>query len=485
MRKILLIGLLTLFISNANSQFTFHSFLDSINKISLAADKIILIDSFFNQMNAVGIPFIEGDTANFIYYGDVVSVNVAGDFNGWGSGGLWLCNKIPETNFFYYSRVFEQTARLDYKFILNAGNWILDPHNPNQVSGGFGPNSELAMPGYVQPWEIEIYDGVEQGTIESFSLASPEVGKSFNIQIYMPPGYEDANDFAYSTVYVHDGHEYISLGSMTNVLNNLLDSNKIDPLIAVFIKPNDRTDEYAGANRFNYAQYVSETVVPYIDANYKTYPHKESRLTMGASFGGNTSGLIAHTYPKVFANSGWHSPALWPNDGEVALLYITDKKDVKIYFNVGTYENLGIDWPSFTDELTSLGYEFEWKQFYEGHSWGQWRATIDDILQYFFPPGFTPVNVEKSNAEKFSIGKIYPNPSSSIAFLPFTISTPGEYNLNVYNQLGQLIINDSYSYNTAGERSIEIETSQLYEGIYYYVLRNSKESLSGKIVVKW
>ena len=100
-----------------------------------------------------GIPFIEDSTANFIYLGTPNSVSVPGDFNGW-STSAWPMTHLSQTNFWYRSENFELDARLDYKFVMNGSNWILDPENPNICQGGFGPNSELSMPLYVQPWEI-------------------------------------------------------------------------------------------------------------------------------------------------------------------------------------------------------------------------------------------------------------------------------------------------------------------------------------------
>ncbi len=483
MKKFLSISILFLAVSSAYCQFSFHSFLDSINDVDDSVAKVILIDTFFKQVSEAGTPFIEGDTANFIYYGVASTVDIAGDFNNWGSD-LWNCNRIGKTNFFYYSRTFEQTARLDYKFILDGSNWILDPRNPRQVSGGYGPNSELAMPGYIQPWEIKKYEGVAQGSIKSFTLESPQVGKNFSIQVYLPPGYEQAGGHAFSTVYVHDGHEYLGLGSMRNVLDNLLDSNKIDPLIVVFIRPLNRDDEYAAANRFNYAQYVAETVVPYIDANYKTYPHAEYRLTMGASYGGNISGLISYTYPDVIANSGWHSPALWPNRGEVAEMYVNAKKNVKIYFNVGTYENLGVDWDWFTQGLSGLGYEYNWDELYEGHSWGQWRATTDDILEYFFPPGTTPVSIEHTRDEILLSTQNYPNPASSFTFIPLLLERKGTAKLAIYNETGQLVKSSAYTFATPGKHVIELDASHFMAGAYFYTLEHESGSISGTMMVK-
>ncbi len=482
MKKIIAVGVMIFVITAGNCQMSFHSFLDSISEITDPAIKIELIDTLMNQLGSDKIPYIEGDTANFIYNGSANSVWIAGDFNGWGND-MWKCQRIEDTDFFYYSQILKQTARLDYKFVLNETNWILDPRNPNQVSGGFGPNSELAMPGYIQPWEIEKYEGVAQGTFESFSLASPEVGRTYNIQVYLPPNYDESGAQNYPVAYVHDGGEYISLGSMGNVIDNLLDDGSIDPIIAVFISPISRNNEYAEDNRFNFAQYIVETVVPLIDSSYNTLAHRKFRLTMGASFGANISGLISFTYPKVFANSGWHSPALWPNDGEVALLYLGEKKDVNIYFNYGTYENLGVNWEEFRSALDIHGYEYDWQNYYEGHSWGLWRATTDDILMYFFPAGSSPalgINNEISGA--ISVGQNYPNPVESTTYIPLNISKEGKYTMKVYNQLGQSEISQNYAFATQGKHIIEMNVEQLSDGIYSYVIKMDSEGVSGIMV---
>lgn len=470
-----------------NAQLSFHAFLDSISKISDPTNKAVLIDTFFNHLDTAGIPYIEADTANFIYYGEADSVWIAGDFNGWGGNmqiNAWRCNRIPETEFFYYSHVFEPTARLDYKFIINQNSWITDPRNPNLILGGFGANSELAMPEYVQPWEIEEYEGVEKGSIEGFKLESPQIGRNFDIKVYMPPGYDEASDFAFSTVYVHDGGEYISLANMDNVLDNLLDSGKIDPLLVVFISPKIRDDEYAFGNRNNFAAFIAETVVPYIDSAYKTYPHAQYRLTMGASFGGNISAIIAYKYPEVFGNTGWHSPALWPNEGEAGSYYYAgEKKDVKMYFNAGTYEFLGVDWFSFTEGLTNKGYDFDWKLFHEGHSWGLWRATIDDILTYFFPPGTTPLGIDEPSKALNSCS-LYPNPTNSHVVIEATVKTKGTFWIDIYNQLGQLKSTSNEENGSSGKVKFEMDVGNLSSGVYFYILRGVSEIKGGKMIIK-
>ena len=170
MKKILF-TLIFVLSSLAYSQSQFQQFIDHVNSLGDPAAKQAAVDSFMTYARTVGIPFIEDSTANFIYLGNPNSVSVPGDFNGW-SATAWPMTKLSQTNFWYRSENFEMDARLDYKFVLNGSNWILDPENPHTCQGGFGPNSELSMPLYVQPWEINYNPNIAHGTVVTKTIFS-------------------------------------------------------------------------------------------------------------------------------------------------------------------------------------------------------------------------------------------------------------------------------------------------------------------------
>ena len=377
--------LATLLLSvNLYPQTNFSDFINRVNLINKPIEKSAIVDSFLTIARKQGIPFIEGETANFIYRGNVTTVDVAGDFNDWTPDGRFT--NLAATNFFYYSKTFEQNARVDYKLVLNGNNWILDPENAHQISGGYGPNSELAMPGYTQPWEIKFNSSTSHGRVENKLILSTNTNSGFEIKVYLPPGYNSSDSDTYPSVYFQDGFEYISLGSAVDVIDNILDSNKIRPLIAIFVKPNNRNEEYAGKKRFQYESFFVQELVPLIDSVYKTKRNPSQRLIMGDSFGGNISALISYNHPNIFGNCGLHSGAFWPNGNEVYNLITSGiKKEIKYSAVWGTYESLFKNMRNFRDNLLQKGYQFSWSEFPEGHSWGLWRANIDKILIDIFP----------------------------------------------------------------------------------------------------
>ncbi len=77
---------------------------------------------------------------------NVSKVYVAGSFNGWSQGADELVKDADGS--FKLSRPFE-AGRYTYKFVVD-GDWIPDPKNPLQESGGYG-NSILEISGETEP----------------------------------------------------------------------------------------------------------------------------------------------------------------------------------------------------------------------------------------------------------------------------------------------------------------------------------------------
>lgn len=363
-----------------------ENFSELIETVNLAdsVDQFELVDEFFETVSS--FPIIETDTdVYFIYTGEASSVAVAGDFNQWNPSGHSL-QKLRDTDVWFRKALFESNARLDYKLVINGTNWILDPKNPNSILGGFGANSELAMPAYEQPWEVNEQDGIEKGTIEQTTLTSDFTGKTYTLQVYLPPGYTDSK--SYPVAYFQDGSDYLNIASSNVVLDNLIDKGDIEPLIGVFVVPTNRNIEYAFDDRFKYTDFFIQELVPYIDAEYKTITSPQSRAVIGDSYGGNISAIIAFTNPDVFGNCGIHSGAFQPNNFHTNDLVMDGtKKEIRIASIWGTYEgaSLPANMRRIKDYLEENNYDITWKELPEGHSWGLWRATLDDMLTFFFP----------------------------------------------------------------------------------------------------
>lgn len=467
------------------AQNQFQQFIAYVNSLSDPTLKQAAVDSFITYARTKGIPFITGDSANFIYRGNVSSISLAGDFNGWTPN--WNLTNLPGTNFWYYSKIFESDARLDYKFVRNGNDWILDPENPKQVVGGFGPNSELAMPEYIQPWEINYQSNIPHGIVVNRTIYSVNVGSYFQLKIYLPPDYDSTSSKRYPTVYFQDGFEYITLGSAVNVLDNLIDSNKINPVIAVFVKPNNRNDEYAGSKRVQYRLFFVNELVAFIDSNFNTISSADKRLVLGDSFGGNISALISYNHPDVFGYCGLHSGAFWPNNYETYNLIVNGPiKNIKWCSVWGTYEgSLPTNMRNFRDYLLQNNYYLSWEERHEGHSWGQWRATIDNMLMFFSP--FEPNSnelINENHLDKLILEQNYPNPFNPSTKIRYSIPPSTEYyseqqnvTLKVYDILGNelaTLVNEQKEPGNYVEDFSTLSYGNAFEftsGVYIYRLK--------------
>jgi enterochelin esterase family protein len=459
----------------------FQQFINRVNSAP-SQDRSAIVDSFMLAVPA--FPFIEDPVVHFIYRGNVTSVNVPGDANSWSSSGYPM-TKLSTTDFWYTSQVFESDARLDYKFILNGSSWILDPRNPHTVSGGFGPNSELAMPQYVQPWEIQYDSTVPHGRIESRTIFSNYRSATYSLNIYLPPDYRSVGQ-PYPVVYFQDGSEYINLGKTKNVIDNLIGYFYIQDIIAVFVTPLNRNEEYAGSLRNQYMQFFVYELVPFIDTIYNTYKARHARAVIGDSYGGNISALISYNHPGIFGNCGLHSGAFQSNNYEAFNLIVNgvNKKDSIRYFSVwGTYENpLTQNMRAFKDSLLKKGYVFVWEERHEGHSWGLWRATTDLILRHFFgyPSGVSEIN---NLPVEIKLDQNYPNPFNPTTNFQFSIANSQLTILKVYDLLGREVETLVNEVLNPGTYTVKWDASKYSSGMYLYRLQTGSYSVTKKLVM--
>ncbi len=337
------------------------------------------------------VPFISGDSVLFLYEGNVTSVSWAGDFNRWnpatdGYSGVQFGN----TGIWYITHSYPSDARLDYKLVVN-GSWILDPANPLVQYSGFGPNSELRMPLWEFPMETILINGVTRGTLgENVIITSKPENLGYNVQfrVYLPTGYDHLTHVP--VMYVTDGQEYADdrMGAMLIVLDNLIFSGNISPVIVVFIDPRDpsnlqnnrRALQYTGNIKFS--RFLAEELIPFIDSTYKTDTSAAHTAILGTSYGGWNSAFTGFHFSGQFGLIGIHSPAF---DQDIINAYDQSLKlPLKIYMSTGVINDTQDMARQMKLVLESKGYLLQYTEVNQGHSWGNWRGLIDEPLLFFF-----------------------------------------------------------------------------------------------------
>ncbi len=444
----------------------FQGFLTRVDSLP-DSERTAVVDSFMSATKS--FPVIEQDSVvHFIYRGSATSVTVPGDVNGWDPNGSPMTH-LGGTNFWYLTQTYPPDARLEYKFVTNGSTWILDPLNPHQIVEGFGPNSELRMPEYVPPPEVQYYPGIPHGYQADTVLYSSELSNSRKISVYLPPGYSASPD-SFPVVYFQDGSEAISLENMENVVDYLTAHSLIRPVIAVFVPYVNRTPEYAGKQVDSFMSFFVNGVVHYVDSTFRTIRAPQGRAVIGASYGGNISLWLGSTYPDIFGNVGAQSSYVDPAIS--ADLQNGNKRGLKIYMDLGTF-----DIPSlipmvrgFVQILKDRGYDYEYHEYNEGHSWGNWRAHVKNALELFFPPEQTGVDEAMPKPDKYSLRQNFPNPFNPTTTISYNLSALSSVTLKIYDVLGREVKTLVNGRQNAGSYTLKFDASRLSSGVYFYML---------------
>jgi enterochelin esterase family protein len=295
-------------------------------------------------------------------------------------------------------------ARIDYKLVLNGSTWILDPNNPHQQYSGFGPNSELRMPEWVFPQETVRDPSVPQGALSAdLQIASDTLAYPVRYRVYTPAGYDALSNLP--VIYVTDGHEYSDdrLGAMRIVVDNLIDDGRAAPALVVFIDPrsvatgqNQREDQYVQNPAF--AHFVARELAPAVDAAYRTRTDRDGRVILGTSIGGVFALYLGLLHPNEFGRLAIQSPAFWVTESPdwwtgpslYQMVAAAPASQFEVYMSAGTINDTATEARRMRDIMLSRSHGLTYREVPEGHSWGNWRALIDEMMIALVPGPASP-----------------------------------------------------------------------------------------------
>jgi enterochelin esterase family protein len=380
-----------------------------------AAQAAEAVDRLWGRLTGAGrIPFVDGDHVVFLYRGEAEGVDWRGDFSGW-SGGL-LGRRISQTDLWAADATLPGDARIEYRIVLDGGEWIVDPGNPDTQMGGYGPNSVLTMPGFVTTDFTTPDPGAPSGTLtEDIPFESGAMGYTIDVRVYIPAAAPGAA--GYPVLYVTDGSDFWDpqMGAMTVVADNLIAAGRIEPVMAVFP---DAWDPEHTVNRreseflerpADYARFLAEELIPWVDATYPTDPRRERRAIVGTSYGGVGAAFFSALQPEAFEGVVMFSPAVWalgspesldnPARAEslremTALLEAEARaceagecasRGQRTIITSGIPEWDVGDLSGLAATFEAIGLDYLVLQTREGHSWGAWSGLTDEVLEFLFP----------------------------------------------------------------------------------------------------
>ncbi|MEM1054973.1 MAG: alpha/beta hydrolase-fold protein [Bacteroidota bacterium] len=445
--------------------------LAAASAIADPAERETALDRLWGYLRGTGqVPFTARDSALFLWRGDASSVSTAGDHTSWNPAAGRL-QRLGQGDIWARAYRFPEAARVDYKLVMD-GSWILDPANSYQQWSGFGPNSELRMPAWVFPEETVRQPGVPSGALgPNTTIQSAHYPIPVLYRVYTPADYAALDNLP--VVYVTDGHEYSDdrLGALRIVVDNLVARGEMEPALVVFVDPryqgtNRRQEQYVQNDGF--ARFMAEELVPAIDSAYRTRPDRDSRVILGTSLGGLFSTYLGLQHPDVFGKLAIQSPAYWVTErpdwwsGPSIYDQITGATDTwQIHMTTGTINDTEDGARRMRDVMQARDLELTYLEVPEGHSWGNWRALLDEAFQTLLPP--RPVT-SSSEAPRPSTLRVFPNPAQD--FVTFELGNAAlPVRVACVDSLGR----EALAVTTAarGEtHAIRVPTDALAPGVY-------------------
>ena len=326
--------------------------------------------------------------ALFAFRSSAARVFLAGDMNGWSTPSHPL-EKLRDSDLHVFELELPDGARLDYKFVAEGTEWVLDPWNPRTMPGGFGPNSELRTPGYTLPKEVEPASWTARGTYEELTVESRALGGPRRAVVWVPATLA-AEKEPVPSLYLLDGLDYREFGKAHTVAGNLIAAGKLPPLLLVLVPPVDRRKEYERYEAFE--RFLVSELVPAVEARWPVRRDPAGRGVMGVSLGAFAALSAAARHPGVFGRCGAQSTGnAVAADFEALLADLArlPAGSARFHVDVGTFEsNLhGADLLSMSRRLRGAlarRLTVQYREVPEGHSWGSWRARLAEAWTFFW-----------------------------------------------------------------------------------------------------
>lgn len=313
---------------------------------------------------------------------------IVGDFNTWATTPQGYDPKagtpirIDGTPWSYVETTAFTNARLEYVFLYEKDT-APDPRNPRKIRTFSGERSEIRMPFFSAHPEVEGAAPGAKGTLTEQAFDSRALKASRRVWTYLPAGYAASQDI-YPTVYFLDGGNYTDWMAVPAVLDRLIAARTIPPIIAVFVEPGSRQEEYSRNPAWR--AFVATELVPSIDKTLRTFPAPEQRLIFGSSLGAYGAVDLAVEYPGVFGLCASLAPP-----AQAATLITNQAQGQRAihgvrFFVLGAVYDTDVKGArTLRTALAEASADVKYEEVPEGHAAETFRTHIDNALKALLP----------------------------------------------------------------------------------------------------
>lgn len=251
-------------------------------------------------------------------------------------------------------------------------------------------------------------------------VASAYLDETRNVEIWLPPGYEDDPERRYPVIYMSDGENLFDPRIASWGIDWGVDEAIAGGMTAGRIPPTIVVGAWSTARRMReyspwhdapaYARFLLDELMPRIDREFRTMTGPENTFALGSSMGGLLAYYLVVTHPDVFGACGCVSTALplsprhmahttgGDADAAGAVPYIvgdmqgdrTIPAGVRLYFDHGS-ELLDAEYRPVYEQLRTWfsaqglveGRDFRFRNYAgAAHDESAWRARLPDQLRW-------------------------------------------------------------------------------------------------------
>ena len=284
-----------------------------------------------------------------------------------------------------------------YYAIVIDGCEVPDP-NSVFLYGSGKERTQIEIPAHDQE-KYELRDDIPHGQIREIYYHSNVEGALRHLFVYTPPEYDQDLTKRYPVLYLHHGGGENETGWSRQghcgwIMDNLISEGKSLPFIIVMgygehgRPAAGSTAGYMDSPGFKmYPEILVNDMIPYIDANFRTYADADHRAIAGLSMGGMQTRVISLAHPELFHYVGIFSGGvISEKDLQDNPEYIRQNKLTFISYGsrevekprgqhpketVGTLNKLGLNTYYYESPLTA-------------HEWQTWRRSLYEFAPLLF-----------------------------------------------------------------------------------------------------
>lgn len=353
-----------------------------------------LSDQIIGRALESGNPIIQGNRVTLLWEGETVP-HLIGDLTDWEEKPRPLKriarrSKHSGKVFWYSTLTLPLDAYVEYAFYdPDSEERFLDPLNPRSVNNGLGNRNNF----FYMPEAVPAPISMPRPEVRTGTITRHRVDTGFlqddgerDVYLYKPPVRG-----AVPLLIVYDGYDYLQRGKLATIVDNLIADRLMSPIAMAFLQN--------GKSRRNVEYLCSDATITWLDGEILPLARRHLRLlnidqhpgaygVLGASASGLMSMYTGLRMPEIFGTvlcqAGVYS---WEGRdfAAVDLVNYGHARNLKIWMDVGTLDELLEDNRRMVALLDKRQYNVSYREFSAGHNYTAWRNDIWRGLEEMFP----------------------------------------------------------------------------------------------------